>query len=65
MSLMAGLGFESGGLSVPHALGLDQDADLGPAVAFRKVDLTDTAASIAALPEGRPVAGLVNCAGIR
>ena len=46
------------------ALGLDQDADLGPPLAFRKVDLTDTAASVAALPEGRPVAGLVNCAGM-
>lgn len=46
------------------ALGLDRDADLDPAVIFRKVDLTDTAASVAALPAGRPVAGLVNCAGM-
>lgn len=46
------------------ALGLDRDADLSAAIAFHKVDLTDTKASIAALPEGQPVAGLVNCAGM-
>lgn len=46
------------------ALGLDRDADLSAAIAFHKVDLTDTKASIAALPQGQPVAGLVNCAGM-
>ena len=46
------------------ALGLDRDADLPVAIAFHTVDVTDTAASVAALPEGRPVAALVNCAGM-
>lgn len=46
------------------ALGLDQDADLRADIIFHQVDLTDTAASIATLPEGRPVACLVNCAGM-
>ncbi|WDZ79102.1 SDR family oxidoreductase (plasmid) [Ensifer adhaerens] len=46
------------------ALGLDRDPDLNEAVTFRQVDITDTAASVAALPEGLPVAGLVNCAGM-
>lgn len=46
------------------ALGLDRDPDLNVAVTFRQVDITDTAASVAALPEGLPVAGLVNCAGM-
>lgn len=46
------------------ALGLDRDADFPQGIAFRRVDLTDTAASVACLPEGRPVAALVNCAGL-
>lgn len=46
------------------ALGLDRDPDLNEAVTFRQVDITDTAASVAALPEGLPVSGLVNCAGM-
>ncbi|MGJ7037430.1 NAD(P)-dependent dehydrogenase (short-subunit alcohol dehydrogenase family) [Shinella sp. BE166] len=46
------------------ALGLDRDDDLPAGIAFHTVDITDTAASIATLPEGRPVAALVNCAGM-
>ena len=46
------------------ALGLDSDPDLPAAVVFRRVDVTDTAQSVAALPENRPVAALVNCAGM-
>lgn len=46
------------------ALGLDSDPDLPATIAFRKVDVTETAQSVAALPAGRPVAGLVNCAGL-
>ena len=46
------------------AVGLDRDPDLNGRVLFRQADITDTAASIAALPEGRPLAGLVNCAGM-
>lgn len=46
------------------ALGLDADADLPETVRFAKVDVTDTTACVAALPQGRPVAALVNCAGI-
>ncbi|HEV7249981.1 MAG TPA: SDR family oxidoreductase [Shinella sp.] len=53
----------AGGYAV-IALGLDRDADLPADIAFHTVDITDTAASIAALPEGRPVAALVNCAGM-
>ncbi|SDA61662.1 SDR family oxidoreductase [Sinorhizobium sp. NFACC03] len=45
------------------AIGLDRDPDLNGRVLFRQADITDTAASIAALPEG-PLAGLVNCAGM-
>ncbi|BCP56125.1 short-chain dehydrogenase [Kaistia sp. 32K] len=45
------------------ALGLDRDEDLPEAVAFARVDVTDTAACVAALPKG-PVSGLVNCAGM-
>lgn len=46
------------------ALGLDCDDELNTDVTFHKVDLTDTKASVAALPEGQPVAALVNCAGM-
>jgi NAD(P)-dependent dehydrogenase (short-subunit alcohol dehydrogenase family) len=46
------------------ALGLDRDDDLPVDIAFHTVDITDTVASVAALPEGRPVAALVNCAGM-
>jgi NAD(P)-dependent dehydrogenase (short-subunit alcohol dehydrogenase family) len=45
------------------ALGLDTDDDLPASVEFRRVDVTDTAACLAALPDG-PVAALVNCAGV-
>lgn len=45
------------------ALGLDADDDLPAAVEFRRVDVTDTVACLAAIPEG-PVAALVNCAGV-
>ena len=45
------------------ALGLDADQDLPAGIAFSRVDVTDTGACLAALPEG-PVAALVNCAGI-
>lgn len=44
------------------ALGLDADADLPAGISFSRVDVTDTAACLSALPEG-PVAALVNCAG--
>jgi NAD(P)-dependent dehydrogenase (short-subunit alcohol dehydrogenase family) len=46
------------------ALGLDSDPDLPAAIAFAKVDVTRTAESVAALPDGRPVSALVNCAGM-
>ena len=46
------------------ALGLDSDADLPASITFHAVDITDTAASVALLPDGRPVAALVNCAGM-
>jgi NAD(P)-dependent dehydrogenase (short-subunit alcohol dehydrogenase family) len=46
------------------ALGLDRDADLPAAITFHTVDVIETAASVAALPEGRPVSALVNCAGM-
>jgi len=46
------------------AMGLDSDADLPRSIAFHKVDVTDTAAGIAALPKDRPIAALVNCAGM-
>ena len=45
------------------ALGLDRDADLPEAIRFCKVDVTDTAACVALVPEGR-LAALVNCAGM-
>jgi NAD(P)-dependent dehydrogenase (short-subunit alcohol dehydrogenase family) len=35
-----------------------------PAIAFTRVDVSDTPACLAALPPGLPVAALVNCAGI-
>ena len=45
------------------ALGLDSDDDLPATVEFRRVDVTDTEACLAAIPEG-PVSALVNCAGV-
>lgn len=45
------------------ALGLDRDADLPEAIRFCRVDVTDTAACVALIPEGR-LAALVNCAGM-
>jgi NAD(P)-dependent dehydrogenase (short-subunit alcohol dehydrogenase family) len=56
--LLTGSGYEV------IALGLDRDADLPTQIAFHTVDITETAASVAALPEGRPVSALVNCAGM-
>jgi NAD(P)-dependent dehydrogenase (short-subunit alcohol dehydrogenase family) len=46
------------------ALGLDRDPDLSGKINFRKVDITDTVASLGALPPARAVAALVNCAGM-
>ncbi len=45
-----------------QAVGLDRDDDLPAEIGFARVDVTDTAAVVAALPPG-PVAALVNCAG--
>lgn len=45
------------------AIGLDADPDLPDDIIFRKLDVTDTAACVAAIPEGR-LRALVNCAGI-
>ncbi|WP_374426278.1 SDR family NAD(P)-dependent oxidoreductase [Paracoccus sp. (in: a-proteobacteria)] len=45
------------------AIGLDRDEALPEVIGFAKVDVTDTAAAVAALPTG-PVAALVNCAGL-
>lgn len=45
------------------ALGLDCDEDLPAVIRFCKVDVTNTAACVAELPDG-PVAALVNCAGM-
>jgi len=46
------------------ALGLDSDPDLSQMVSFRQVDITNTDEAIASLPDGRPIAALVNCAGM-
>lgn len=56
--LLAGSGYQV------IALGLDRDGDLPGAIRFAQVDVTDTAACLAVLPAGRPVAALVNCAGM-
>jgi NAD(P)-dependent dehydrogenase (short-subunit alcohol dehydrogenase family) len=45
------------------ALGLDADDDLPASVEFHRVDVTDTTACLAAIPEG-PISALVNCAGV-
>lgn len=46
------------------ALGLDRDDDLPSAIEFVRTDISDTGACLAALPADRPIAALVNCAGI-
>lgn len=46
------------------ALGLDSDPDLPAAIAFCRVDITETVATVGMLPADRPVAALVNCAGL-
>ena len=56
--LLAGSGYQV------IALGLDRDGDLPGAIRFAQLDVTDTAACLAVLPAGRPVAALVNCAGM-
>lgn len=53
----------AGGYRV-QALGLDKEDDLPEEIRFARVDVTDTAACLAAVPAGAPVAALVNCAGM-